>query len=122
MKTYSTLHPTESGPLPTDGYGCFLLAANAAQAMDYPSGAGIIRLACATTAGAVLALAFNPTSTSAQWGSSIAPSSGVTTATSLQNAVIPPGSPMTYQVPAGSTGFSVIAPAAGVASVEFWKR
>ena len=122
MKTYATSHPTEAGPAPTDAIAFLVLSAGTAQAVDYPSGTEIVRLSGMTTAGAVLGFVVNINTSGAALGSSVVPSSGVTTATSQQNVICPAGWSLTYQLPGGSTGFSVVAGAAGYVSAEFWGR
>lgn len=118
MRFIGSLSPTHGVTVPADTVANFLLASNAGQAMDYPTGADFVRIAAATTAGGQLGVVFNAASTGAVWGTSFS----ATTASSAQNALVPAGAYMFYQVPRLSTGFSLIAGASGYATVEFWGR
>lgn len=120
MRSYGTLHPTEDAPLPPDTVNTILLAGATAQAMDMPTNAGIVRLTGLTSAGAQFNFLANLFSTAAA-----IPSSGSTSSTSGSTGVSHPvlGS-ATFQIPGGSTGFSVISHtgSSGYVYAEFWKK
>lgn len=105
-------------PALPDSVAVFLLAANAAQLADYPTGTDYVRVGFASTGGAALAGVFNGGSGGALWGSSHTATAGSTAA----DALVPAGVSQTFQRPRSSTGYSVIAPAAGVCHVECWSR
>lgn len=121
MRQIGSLHPSEGIPLAADTFACAVLAAGTHQAFDYPStGCDIVRLSGATTAGAAYGFVFNNSSTSASWP---ATSQNATTAGATQaNALVPPGEARLFQVPRGSTGFSLIGGSSGIVTIEFWKR
>jgi hypothetical protein len=107
--------------MPADTVATAVLAANTGQAFDWPSGANVMRLSGATTAGAAYSFAVNFHSTSATWPST---SMAATTATTSINHVIHGNDSQFYQLgsTATSTGFSLVSPTSGIVTVEFWKR
>ena len=110
--------PASRIPVPADAVTVFLLAANTAQSVDWPSRADVCRVAFSTTAGAAIAGVFNGNSTGAVWGTSQTSTIG----SSGANAIVPAGESAFYQRVYGSTNFSVITPTSGVCSVEFWTK
>lgn len=122
MISIGTLHPTDGLPKPPDTVQTLLIAGSSGQAMDWNSaaaaGAGGINVARFTgisTANAMLIFNVNLMSTKAA-----VPSSGTSTqgTTGFNHPVIGQG---TFQIPGGSTGFSVAALSSGYIQVELWK-
>jgi len=114
------MHPTDNTPLPADTCTTFLLTGgSSAQKADYPSGAGIMRITPATTAGAAFQCFLCADSSNAA-----VPAAGTTQSTATSSGVtcLPVPFQMTYQVPGGSTGFSVAAYTSGNVQVEFWRK
>ena len=106
-------------PVVPDSVATFLLGANTAQAMDYPSGADFMHVTFCSSLGAVLGGVVNGNSTHAAWGTS---QSG-TAASSLASMLVPPGvGEGRFQRPRASTGFSVVSPTSGYCYVAFWSR
>ena len=62
---------------------------------------------------------FNNGTTSAVWPST---SHAGTTVSSGLNAMVHGNDSMIYQVPGGSTGFSLVSPTSGIVTMEYWKR
>lgn len=120
MRYFGNRSIREGTPVFTDSVAIFVLAANTAQAMDYPAGTDMMRIAFTSSAGAnQLAGVFNGASTGAAWGSSQTATGGSSTA----NMLVPPAQNEFWaQRPRGSTGFSVIAPTSGYCHVDFWSR
>ena len=119
MRYIGTLHPTESIPAPPDTVQTILVAGSSGQAMDWPSGssAGLIaRFSAQSTVGVVMPFELNLFSTKAA-----APSSGTSTegSTGFGHTVVGQG---TFQVPGGSTGWSVAALSSGYIKAELWKK
>lgn len=121
MRSFGVWNPSHLIPVPSDTVGCAVLAANAGEAFDWPTGTNVVRLSGATTAGGAYAFVFNAGSTGATWPSS---DSVGTTASSGWNAMVPTGGSVMYQISstASSTGFSVVSPTSGIVTFEFWKR
>lgn len=103
-------------PVPPDTKTTILLAANTAQAIDYPTDAHLVRLTGLTTAGAEFPFYANLQSTAAAL-----PSSGTTATTSTTGVSVPVVINREFAI-ASSTGWSCIAHAAGYVTAEFWKR
>ncbi len=124
MRTYGSLHPTDLVPVPPDTVSTLLLAAGVAQAMDWATSTGalataragnidLVRLTGMSTNGVPMGFNVNLQTTGA-----IAPTSGTTAgSTGISHPVLGQG---TFQVPGGSTGFSVAASAAGYVMAEVW--
>ena len=112
----------DNAPAPADTHSLIVLAANTAQAFDWPTDAHVVRFTGATTGSSAphnaFAFCMNPVSTYAVWGSSFSGS----TSSSGQNALVDGPSGRTFQIPADSTGYSLAAGAPGVVGIEFWKR
>jgi N-formylglutamate amidohydrolase len=108
-------------PVFPDQVTVFLLAANTGQSADWPAGADYARVTFASTAGAALAGVFNGGSTRAAWGTSQSATLG-SSAGLDGNLLVPAGGAITLQRPRATTGYSVIAPAAGVCHVEYFGR
>lgn len=120
MRPISSLHPTEGIPIAPDTMQTLLIAGSSGQAVDWPSTAtygqgSIVRFTGLSTAGAQLNFHVNLESTKAA-----APSSGTSTqGTTFSNPVMGQG---TFQVPRGSTGWSVAALSSGYVMAEIWSR
>ncbi len=119
MKTYGTLHPTENANQAPDTTQTLLLAAGVAQSLDWPSTLSqLVRITAMSTLGVAMGVCVSLNSTRAT-----APSSGTSTGTtggSLPNmAVMGQG---TFQIPAGSTGWSAGASAPGYIVAEVYKQ
>ena len=116
MRGISVMHPTDGVPVPPDTVATMLIASSSGQAMDWPSGTQIARLTGQSTTGADINFVVNLSSTKAA-----APSSGVST-----EGTTGFGHPVwgqdTFQIPGGSTGFSVAALSSGYVMVECWKK
>lgn len=128
MRPYGILQPTAFAELPADTVQTFLLVAGTAQSQDWLSsgstatanagaaGAGIVRISFISTVGTSLVLGVvnlsNTNASSHTSGTSIA-SSGV-------NCPVP--GTRTFQVPGGSTGFSLFSSTACFAVVEMWRK
>jgi hypothetical protein len=113
MRPIGTLHPTEGVPLPPDTVYTLLIAGSSGQAVDWPTNTQIVRLSGVTTAGAALNFVANLFSTAAA-----APSSGLSTGTPSH----PVNGTLMFQIPGGSTGFSVAALSSGYVFAECWHR
>jgi hypothetical protein len=119
MKTYGALHPTDLIPQPPDTVLTMLVEGSSGQAMDWGSTlAQMVRLTGVTTTGGGLNFFASLNSTGAA-----APSSGTSTGTTAGGlpslSVIGQG---TFQIPGGSTGFSVAALSSGYIRAELWKQ
>ena len=113
MRAYGALHPTEQVPKPADTVLTLLIAGSSGQAMDWPAGVDIVCFTGRSTAGAALNFEVNLESTRAA-----APSSGTSTIGST--CAYPVIGQRFFQVPGGSTGFSVAALSSGYVSAECW--
>lgn len=118
MKTYGTLHPTENAPQAPDTRQTLLLAAGTPQNLDWPSTlAQLVRITAMSTLGLPMGACVSLNSTGA-----IAPTSGLSTgstAGALPNLTVMGEG--TFQIPAGSTGWSAAASAPGYVSAEVWR-
>jgi len=108
-------------PVPADTQTMVVLAANTAQAFDWPTDAHVVRLTGATTGSSTpynaFAFVLNPVSTYAVWGSSFSAS----TSSSGQNTLVDGPTGKWFRIPDASTGFSVAAGQPGLVGIEFWK-
>lgn len=117
MKTYGTLHPTENAPQAPDTRQTLLLAAATAQALDWPSTlAQLVRITVMSTLGIPMGACVSLNSTGA-----IAPTSGLSTGSSVALPTLTVMGEGTFQIPAGSTGWSAAASAPGYVTAEVWK-
>lgn len=121
-------HPNELlMPQPPDSVQTLLIASSSGQAMDWMStgstaaanadaaGITIVRFTGMSTAGALLNFLVNLFSTACA-----APSSGSSnSSTGTNHPVLGSG---LFQVPSGSTGFSVAALSSGYVMMEGWRR
>lgn len=123
MRTINTLHPTDQIPSPPDTVQTLLIAGSSGQAMDWNSaanagvaGIGVARFTGMSTLGVVLNFHVNLESTKCA-----APSSGASTigTTGFNHPVLGQSA---FQIPGGSTGFSVAALSSGYIQVELWKK
>lgn len=109
------MHATEGIPVPPDTVNTLLIASSSGQSMDWPTGTSLVRLSGMTTLGAAMNFWANLFSTSAT-----IPASGSSAASSgVNHPVMGLGA---FQVPGGSTGFSVAGLSSGYVSVECWKK
>ena len=115
MRAYGALNPIDQIPLPPDHVNTMLIASSSGQAMDYPANAHIMRLTGITTAGGAMNFWVNQKTTGAA-----VPTSGATTTSSA--CQVPVIGQATFQVPAGSTGFSVAALTSGYVQASFWRK
>ena len=129
MRASGLLHPTDMGPIAPDTVQTFLMTGgSSAQASDWVSTAGVavanagaanvglVAVTVLTTAGAVAGAFVNLQSTGAAVaaaGTSIA-STGVSVPVS--------GGPRYFQVPGGSTGFSIASHSSGNILVEMYRK
>ena len=118
MRKISTLHVFEFARMQADVVANLTLGGATAVAVDWPAGARIARFCAFTTAGLMLPIVVNLSSTQAALTGSSAFSSGSSQSSNLNVAAL--GEFLT-QVPGPSTGFSVIAPVAGQVNVECWQ-
>jgi len=118
MRGIGSLHPTEAVPVPPDTVSTLLIANSSGQTLDWPSGStgGLVRFTGQTTAGAQLNFVVNLESTKAA-----APSSGTSTVGTTGFGCLVLGSG-TYQIPGGSTCWSVASLSSGYVSAEIWKK
>ena len=119
-RAVGALQPTDNIPLPADVMIHFLMTGgSSAQSADYPTGAQIMRITPYSTAGGSFFGFLCPGSTSAAVASS-----GTTQSSAASSGLssIPIPFQLSFQVPGGSTGFSIAAYTSGVVSVEFWKK
>lgn len=115
MRAYGARNPTDLIPAPPDTVNTLLIAGSSGQAMDWPADTDIARLTGISTAGATINFMVNLFSTMAA-----IPSSGSSAASTGVNHTVM-GSGM-FQIPGGSTGFSVAALSSGYIGVECWKK
>lgn len=118
MRAYGALSPTDQIPLPPDTIQTLLIAASSGQALDWPTDSQLARLSGVSTAGAVMNFWASLNSTRAA-----APSSGLSTGSTagdLPSAAIQ-GSRV-FQIPGGSTGYSVAALSSGYVTIETWRK
>lgn len=121
------LHPTDNIPSPPSMVITFLMTGgSSAQASDWyddtgtaaanaaTAGVHLVRITPVSTAGGAFFCTANLLSTAAT-----VPSSGVTVSSTSRVPV--PESRM-FQVPGGSTGFSLAAPTSGNVIVECWRK
>ena len=130
MRTLGAIDALSKACTPPDTVYTFLITGSSAQASDWLSSAsvavanaaaaaaGLVRLSGMTTAGAAYAFTANLQCTAAA-----APSSGLSSG-GATNANIPMSglAPRMYQIPGGSTGFSVGAGSSGLVILEVWKK
>lgn len=114
MRAIGIARPTDQIPQPPDTVATLLVEGSSGQAMDWPTGADIVRFSGTSTSGAAFNFRVNLTSTKAA-----APSSGLSTAgtTGFGHNVTGEGF---FQIPGGSTGFSVAALSSGYITAETW--
>lgn len=118
MRAYSTPQPYDLVPVQPDAKQVLLIAGSSGQAMDWPTGANIVRFSGVSTAGATLNFHVNLESTLAA-----IPSSGSTASTAASSGITTPVmGERTLQIPRGSTGWSVAAHSSGYITAEVWKR
>lgn len=131
MRAYGALNPTDQIPQPPDTVHTILLAAAVGQSRDWGTSASsagaaatyahLVRFSGLSSAGTALNFHVNVVSTHA-----VVPSSGTsvttgTTAGSTGNS-LPVLGERTFQIPAWSTGWSVIARTSGYVMAEVWRK
>lgn len=124
MRAYGALSPIDQIPLPADTVHTLLIAASSGQAMDWSgstvsstaTGTQLVRFSGVTTAGALMNFWVDLASTNAA-----APSSGLSTQGTAGFGIPVQGNRI-FQVPAGSTGFSVAALSSGYVNAEVWRK
>lgn len=127
MRPYGVLHPTDLVPAPPDTVQTFLLTGgSSAQGIDWQTSTGavanagaagvhIARFTGMSTAGTQFNFMVNLFSTGA-----IVPTSG--TSVSSSGVSHPVYGQATFQIPGGSTGYSVAALSSGNVVVEQWHK
>ena len=116
MRGIGTLHPTESPEIPADTISVLLIAGSSGQALDFTTGCQIARFTGVSTAGAQLNFGVALQSTAAA-----APSSGTSGGTTGAFCSMVMGT-RSFQIPGGSTGYSVAALSSGYVICEQWKK
>jgi hypothetical protein len=123
MRPYGRMNPTQDAETPPDTVTSILLAANTAQAMDYPADAKMVRISARSSDGTTS----TPAPCYMNFFSTLAaiPTSGTTAATNTSagstGVTVPIFSERVFQVP-GATGFSVCAPTSCWMHLEWWKK
>lgn len=110
---------TPQVPVAPDTVLSLLLTAATAQAFDYPTGCDLVRVTPGSTATGFETIYFNPASTAATVPTT---AGAVTTASSGLNIAVSLGDSKMFQIPGGSTGFSLVSVSSLAVSVEFWSR
>lgn len=129
MRPYGVLHFNDLVPIEADTVQTFLMVAATAQASDWlSSGSTAVANAGAAGAGVVRITAWSTPGTSSvncmvNLGCTNASSqtSGTSIASSGVNHPVMPGQ-NTFQVPGGSTGFSLFASTACFITIEMWRK
>jgi len=116
MIAIGTLHPSDFIPMPADTVYTMLIAGSSGQAMDWPPNVDFARFTGQSTAGVAMAFQVALKTTRAA-----APSSGASTGSTAIYGYTVLGQG-TFQVPGGSTGFSVAALSSGYIAAEMWSR
>lgn len=126
MRRLATLHPQENIPAPPDTVQTLLIAGSSGQALDWATSTGavanaatadvnIVRFSGFSTAGQTINFMVNLFSTAA-----LVPSSGTSiSSTGTNHPVMGQG---TFQIPGGSTGWSVASLTSGYVIAEQWAR
>lgn len=123
MRTYGALSPTDSIEAPSRDIQTLLIANSSGQAMNWAGStvgssgarAQLARFTGWSTAGAAINFLVNLHSTACA-----APSSGY--ADDSTEAHAPVNGTRTFQIPGGSTGFSVASLSSGYIIVEIWSK
>lgn len=133
MRAYGALNPIDQVPMPPDTVATFLMTGgSSAQASDWfssgstalanagPSGPQIVRFTGITSVGSSL---FNFMVNMFSTLAVAVPASGTTVGMGASSGVSHPvmGQAM-FQVPGGSTGYSIAALTSGMVYVEMWKK
>jgi hypothetical protein len=117
MRAVGVLHPTENVPLPSDTVTNFLTTASSGQAADWLNSPQVARFTGQSTAGAPLVFQVCLDSTRAAGAVTSYAASG----TSAIGGYFVCGQG-TFQIPGGSTGYSVACVASAYIQVETWKK
>ena len=123
MRTYGALNPIDQVAMPSDSVQTLLIANSSGQAMDWvgstvnaaDASVGLALFSGVTTANALMQFQVNLETTRCA-----AVSSGQTTGSTAAHQNVQ-GSRL-FQIPGGSTGFSVASLSSGYITVECWKR
>ena len=127
MRAHGSLHPTDNIPTPPDTVQTFLMTGGSSgQASDWATSTGavanaqaagvqIARLTGLTTAGVQFNFMANLFST----GAAVAASGTSIASSGTSHPVL---GQATFQIPGGSTGFSVAAFTSGNIMVEMWRK
>ncbi len=127
MRAYGALHPTDLIPTPPDTVQTFLMTGGSSgQASDWATSTGavanaaaagvqIARLTGLTTAG----LSFNFMANLFSTGAVVAAAGTSISSAGVSHPVL---GQATFQIPGGSTGFSVAALTSGNVMVEMWRK
>lgn len=126
-RTIATLQPTADAPSPPSLVYTFVMTGgSSAQASDWFNDSGVaaanaaaagihlVRITPVSTAGGAFFCTANLLSTAVT-----VPSSSITFSSTSEVPVL---SPREFQIPGGSTGFSLAAYTSGVVMVECWKK
>jgi hypothetical protein len=128
MRASGLLHPQDMYPVVPDTVQTFLMTGgSSAQASDWATstgavanagtaGVGLVAITALTTAGASLGVFVNLMST----GAAVAAAGTSIASTGVSVPVI--AGPKYYQVPGGSTGFSIASHSSGNVMIEMWKK
>ena len=130
MRAFGTQHPTDVGPFPPDQVTTFVMTGgSSAQASDWLSSGStavanaaagfvhVVRITPLSTSGAQMGVYVNLFTTAAA-----VPGSGTSVSSASGGVNHPVFGPTIFQVPGGSTGFSVAAPSSGLVHIEQWER
>lgn len=119
MRYSGLAHPQEQVPVHPDTTLSLLLTAASPQVFDYPTGANLMRITAGSTLAVSAPVFLNPSSS----GAAVPSTSGtVTTGSTLQQLSIVPGEARWYQIPGGSTSFSLISGSSNSVGIEFWGK
>lgn len=117
MRGIGSLHPTEGIILPADCVASVIgTTAGVIVAMDWPSSTGPLRPDIASFAASV-PFYLNEGSTKAA-----IPTTNTTGTTLSSDRNVFVNQEAIYQIPGGSTGFSVAFPSSGILTIEFFKK
>lgn len=120
MRPFGSIDPLSMVPVPPDTRLSLLLTAATGHAFDYPANTGLVRVTVGSTISGVHGPAFFSFSST----SAALPTTGgaVSTVETSGGIGISVAVPRMFQVPGGSTGFSVIAASSYSILMEFWKK
>lgn len=129
MRPSGLMHPTDNANLVPDYCATFIMTgASSAQASDWfvstgaapnaaAAGVGLVRFTPFSTLGSPMVMTANLESTNA-----LAASASGTSLSSGPGVSVPIVAGRTFQVPGGSTGFSIASLSSGNCMVEAWRK